>query len=84
MMLNSKSIGNKIAEARKKINLSPSELAQQVSVIQRGANGNAETPSRTQKLKPLAEIFGVTFNCYAVSFNPKKLQPYLMKNYISE
>ena len=31
-MLNSNSIGNKIAEARKKINLSQAELAQQVSI----------------------------------------------------
>lgn len=32
MMLNSKSLGNKIASARKKVNLSQSELAQQVSI----------------------------------------------------
>ncbi len=32
-MLNSKSIGNKIAEARKKINLSQAKLAQHVSTI---------------------------------------------------
>ncbi|RYG21663.1 MAG: XRE family transcriptional regulator, partial [Chitinophagaceae bacterium] len=31
-MLNSKSIGNKIAEARKKINSSQAELAKQVSI----------------------------------------------------
>ena len=32
MMLQSKSIGNKIAAARKRINLSQAELAQQVSI----------------------------------------------------
>lgn len=67
MIHNSNSIGNKIAEARKKINLSQAELAQQVS-ISRQAVGKWERgeslPDITVLIR-LAEIFGVSLNYFS-------------------
>ncbi|MES2285623.1 MAG: pentapeptide repeat-containing protein [Bacteroidota bacterium] len=69
MMLNSKSIGNKIAEARKKINLSQAELAQQVSISPQavGKWERGESLPDITTLDRLAEIFGVNLNYFSAS-----------------
>jgi uncharacterized protein YjbI with pentapeptide repeats len=69
MMLNSKSIGNKIAEARKKINLSQAELAQQVSISPQavGKWERGESLPDITTLNRLAEIFGVDLNYFSDS-----------------
>jgi uncharacterized protein YjbI with pentapeptide repeats len=70
MMLNSKSIGNKIAEARKNINLSQAELAQQVSISAQavGKWERGESMPDIMTLNRLAEIFGVDLNYFSDSF----------------
>ncbi|MBX9851750.1 MAG: pentapeptide repeat-containing protein [Cytophagaceae bacterium] len=70
MMLNSKSIGNKITEARKKINLSQAELAQQVSISSQavGKWERGESMPDITTLCRLAEIFGVDLNYFSESF----------------
>jgi len=70
MMLNSKSIGNKIAESRKKINLSQSELAQQVSISPQavGKWERGESMPDITTLNRLAEIFGVDLNYFSDGF----------------
>jgi len=70
-MLNSKSIGNKIAEARKKINLSQAELAQQVSISSQavGKWERGESMPDISTLNRLAEIFGVDLNYFSESFH---------------
>jgi len=69
-MLNSKSIGNKIAEARKKINLSQAELAQQVSISPQavGKWERGESMPDISTLNRLAEIFGVDLNHFSDNF----------------
>lgn len=69
-MLNSKSIGNKIAEARKKINLSQAELAQQVSISPQavGKWERGESMPDILTLNKLAEIFGVDLNYFSGNF----------------
>lgn len=69
-MLNSKSIGNKIAEARKKINLSQAELAQQVSISPQavGKWERGESMPDITTLNRLAQIFGVDLNFFSDSF----------------
>lgn len=69
-MLHSKSIGNKIAEARKKINLSQAELAQQVSISPQavGKWERGESMPDITTLNRLAEIFGVDLNHFSDSF----------------
>jgi uncharacterized protein YjbI with pentapeptide repeats len=69
MMLNSKSIGNKIAQARKKINLSQAELAQQVSISPQavGKWERGESMPDITTLNRLAEIFGVDLNYFSDS-----------------
>lgn len=69
-MLNSKSIGNKIAEARKKINLSQAELAQQVSISPQavGKWERGESMPDITTLNRLAEILGVDLNYFSESF----------------
>lgn len=66
-MLNSKTIGNKIAEARKKINLSQAELAAQVSISPQavGKWERGESMPDITTLNRLAEIFGVDLNYFA-------------------
>ncbi|MES2130811.1 MAG: pentapeptide repeat-containing protein [Bacteroidota bacterium] len=73
-MLNSKSIGNKIAEARKKINLSQAELAQQVSISSQavGKWERGESMPDIMTLNRLAEIFGVTLNYFSDSFQAEE------------
>ncbi len=70
MVLNSKSIGNKIAEARKKINLSQAELAQQVSISAQavGKWERGESMPDILNLNRLAEILGVDLNYFSESF----------------
>ena len=69
-MLNSKSLGNKIAAARKKINLSQAELAQQVSISSQavGKWERGESMPDITTLNRLAEIFGVDLNYFSDSF----------------
>jgi transcriptional regulator with XRE-family HTH domain len=74
MMLNSKSIGNKIAEARKKINLSQAELAQQVSISPQavGKWERGESMPDITTLNRLAGIFGVDLNFFSDSFQTEE------------
>ena len=69
-MLNSKSIGNKIATARKNTNLSQAELAQQVSISPQavGKWERGESMPDITTLNRLAEIFGVDLNYFSDSF----------------
>lgn len=70
MMLNSKSIGNKIADARKKINLSQAELAQRVSISPQavGKWERGESMPDIFTLNRLAEILGVDLNYFSDNF----------------
>ena len=72
MMLNSNSIGNKIATARKKANLSQAELAQQVSISAQavGKWERGESMPDIITLNRLAEILGVDLNYFSESFAP--------------
>lgn len=73
-MLNSKSIGNKIATARKKINLSQAELAQQVSISPQavGKWERGESMPDISTLNRLAEILGVDLNYFSDNFQNEK------------
>lgn len=73
-MLNSKSIGNKIAEARKKINLSQADLAQQVSISPQavGKWERGESMPDITTLDRLAEIFKVDLNYFSESFQSEE------------
>lgn len=74
-MLNSKSIGNKIATARKKINLSQAELAQQVSISPQavGKWERGESMPDITTLNRLAEILDVDLNFFSDSFQTKEI-----------
>lgn len=69
-MLNSNSIGNKIAAARKKINLSQAELAQQISISSQavGKWERGESMPDILTLNRLAEILGVDLNYFSENF----------------
>lgn len=69
-MLNSKSIGNKIVEARKKTNLSQADLAQQVSISPQavGKWERGESMPDIPTLNRLAEILNVDLNYFSDSF----------------
>jgi len=69
-MLNSKSIGDKIATARKKTNLSQAELAQQVSISSQavGKWERGESIPDITTLNRVAEILGVDLNYFSESF----------------
>lgn len=69
-MLNSKSVGNKIAEARKKMNLSQADLAQQISISPQavGKWERGESMPDITTLNLLAEIFGLDLNYFSDSF----------------
>lgn len=71
-MLNSKSIGNKIAAARKKINLSQAELAQRVSISAQavGKWERGESMPDITMLNRLAEILSVDLNYFSENFPP--------------
>src|ERR1035437_7962032 len=70
MMLNSNSIGDKIAKARKKANLSQAELAQQVSISSQavGKWERGESMPDITTLNRLAEILGVDLNYFSERF----------------
>lgn len=76
-MLNSKSIGLKIAEARKKMNLSQSELAQQVSIspqaVEKWERGESMPDITTLNL--LSEIFGVDLNYFSDRYSNQEIIP---------
>lgn len=69
-MLHSNLIGNKIATARKKANLSQSELAQQVAISPQavGKWERGESMPDITTLNKLAEIFGVDLNYFSENF----------------
>lgn len=77
MMLNSKSIGNKIAEARKKNNLSQAELALKVSISPQavGKWERGESMPDITTLDRLAGIFGVDLNFFSDNFNTSESLP---------
>lgn len=68
-MQNSKSIGNKIASARKKVNLSQAELAQQISISPQavGKWERGESMPDIITLNRLAEIFELDLNYFSDS-----------------
>ena len=79
MMLQSKSIGNKIATARKKANLSQAELARQISISAQavGKWERGESLPDIVTLNRLAEIFDLDLNYFSESSsvgNPELLQ----------
>jgi uncharacterized protein YjbI with pentapeptide repeats len=76
MMLNSKSIGNKIAEARKKTNFSQAELAKQVSISPQavGKWERGESMPDISTLNKLAEIFGVDLNYFSDTFQENTIE----------
>jgi len=67
MKLNSKSIGSKVAEARKKINLTQAELAKQVFVSAQavGKWERGESMPDIATLSQLADIFGLDLNHFS-------------------
>lgn len=69
-MLNSNLIGNKIATARKKLNLSQAELAQQISISSQavGKWERGESMPDILTLNRLAEILGVDLNYFSENF----------------
>ena len=69
-MLNSNSIGNKIAIARKNVNLSQAELAQQVSISPQavGKWERGESMPDITTLNRIAEILGVDLNYFSERF----------------
>lgn len=69
-MLNSTFIGNKIAEARKKSNLSQAELANKISISPQavGKWERGESMPDITTLNRLAEIFGVDLNYFSDTF----------------
>ncbi|WP_264551845.1 helix-turn-helix domain-containing protein [Flavobacterium sp. N2038] len=70
MMLNSKSVGNKISTARKKNNLSQADLAQQVSISSQavGKWERGESMPDIATLNRIAEILGVDLNYFSETF----------------
>ena len=76
MMLNSKSIGQKIADARKKKNLSQADLAQQVLISPQavGKWERGESMPDISTLNRLAEILGVDLNYFSESFPTREVE----------
>src|SRR6187551_142562 len=74
-MLNSNSLGQKIAAARKKANLSQAILAQQVAISPQavGKWERGESMPDITTLNRLAEIFGVDLNYFSDSFQIEAL-----------
>lgn len=70
MMLNSKSVGDKISAARKKNNLSQADLAQQVSISSQavGKWERGESMPDISTLNRLAQILGVDLNYFSETF----------------
>lgn len=69
-MLNTKIIGSKIAEARKKINISQAQLAQRLSISSQavGKWERGESMPDIVTFNRLAEILGVDLNYFSESF----------------
>ncbi len=69
-MLETKKIGNKIAEARKKINISQAELAQQLFISSQavGKWERGESMPDITTFNRLAEILGVDLNYFSENF----------------
>jgi uncharacterized protein YjbI with pentapeptide repeats len=69
-MLNTKSIGNKIAEARKKINISQAQLAHRLFISSQavGKWERGESMPDITTFNRLAEILGVDLNYFSESF----------------
>ncbi len=69
-MQTSKSVGNKIADARKKINFSQAELAQQIAISPQavGKWERGESLPDISTLNRLAEIFSVDLNYFSENF----------------
>ncbi len=69
-MLNSKSIGSKITQARKRLNLSQADLALQISISAQavGKWERGESLPDITTLNHLAEILGVDLNYFSDSF----------------
>lgn len=82
-MLNSKSIGSKIAEARKKNNLSQAELAQQISISPQavGKWERGESMPDISRLNRLAEILGVDLNYFSDSFQESEVETTTYETY---
>ena len=72
-MLTSKIIGNKIAEARKKINISQAQLAQRLFISSQavGKWERGESMPDIITLNRLAEIIGVDLNYFSEGIEPK-------------
>ncbi len=75
-MINSKYIGNKIAKARKKLNLSQAELSQQVSISPQavGKWERGESMPDITTLNRIAEILGVDLNYFSESFQSDEIK----------
>lgn len=82
-MLNSKSIGNKIALARKKMNLSQAELAQRVSISPQavGKWERGESMAHISTLNRLAEILLVDLNYFSDSFQGYEIESTLQESF---
>ncbi|MBK7232064.1 MAG: pentapeptide repeat-containing protein [Saprospiraceae bacterium] len=78
-MLHSKSIGHKIASARKKVNLSQAELAQQVYISAQavGKWERGESMPDITTLNRLAEILGVDLNYFSDNFESIDHEEYI-------
>ena len=74
MLLNSKSLGHKIAETRKKLNLSQAELAQKVSISPQavGKWERGESMPNLTTLHRLADIFNVDLNYFTDNYLSEK------------
>lgn len=85
-MFNSKSIGNKIAEARKKNNLSQAELAQQIAISPQavGKWERGESLPDISTLIRLAELVGVDLNYFSDKFPSKEIEEPNETNKIKE
>ncbi len=72
-MLNSRSMGNKIAEARKKLTLSQAELAKKVSISPQavGKWERGESLPDISTLSRLADILGVDLNYFSEKVQPE-------------
>lgn len=73
-MVNSKSIGDKIAEARKKLNISQAEIGKMVSISPQavGKWERGESMPDFSTLNRLAKIFNVDLNYFSEDFESKK------------
>lgn len=86
MMLNSNLIGDKIATARKKANLSQAELAQQVSISPQavGKWERGESMPDILTFNRLAEILGVDLNYFSENFQSFERDKTNKDNYDNE